>query len=431
MKTEMSERLYKKALNLMPGGVNSPVRAFNAVGKKPLFIKNANGSKIYDEDGNEFIDYVLSWGPLILGHAKKEVIEAVKKACEYGLSYGAPTKKETELAEIITSAMPAIETIRLVSSGTEAVMSAVRAARGYTNRDMVLKFTGCYHGHSDGLLVKSGSGLITNAVASSAGVPKGYTDYTLLADYNDKKTVEELFNTYKNKIACVIVEPVAANMGVVPPKNGFIEFLREITKNNGTVLIFDEVITGFRLSLGGACEYFGIKPDMVTLGKIVGGGMPLGAYGGKKEIMDMVSPLGNVYQAGTLSGNPIAVTAGIETLKILINDNNIYKRINQKAEKIENAFKQKKGLTVNRVGSLISAFFNSDYVTDYNSAIQSNTKEYAEYFGYMLENGIYIAPSQFEAMFISDAHTDDDIKKTINFIKSYSSFLERKEAKEL
>lgn len=419
MKTENSEKLYKKAVTLMPGGVNSPVRAFNAVGRTPLFIKSAKGSKITDVDCNEFIDYVCSWGPGILGHAREEVISAVQEACKYGLTYGAPTEKESILAEMVISLMPHIEMLRLVSSGTEAVMSAVRAARGYTGRDFIIKFTGCYHGHSDGLLVKSGSGLITNAVADSAGVPKAYTQCTLVAEYNNKKSVEELFDKYPGQIACLVVEPVAANMGVVPPKDGFLEFLRDITAKNNTVLIFDEVITGFRLALGGASEYNGVKPDMVTLGKIVGGGMPVGAYGGRKEIMQTVSPVGKVYQAGTLSGNPIAVTAGIETLKILMDDPDIYKRIDKKAEKIEKAFLSTGKVTVNRVGSLISAFFTKEPVTDYKSAMASDTKEYAKYFSYMLENGIYVAPSQFEAMFVSDAHSDDDIQKTVNSILSF------------
>ena len=419
MKTENSEKLYKKAVTLMPGGVNSPVRAFNAVGRTPLFIKSAKGSKITDVDGNEFIDYVCSWGPGILGHAREEVIGAVQEACKYGLTYGAPTEKESILAEMVMSLMPHIEMLRLVSSGTEAVMSAVRAARGYTGRDFIIKFTGCYHGHSDGLLVKSGSGLITNAVADSAGVPKAYTQCTLVAEYNNKKSVEELFDKYPNQIACLVVEPVAANMGVVPPKDGFLEFLRDITEKNNTVLIFDEVITGFRLALGGASEYYGVTPDMVTLGKIVGGGMPVGAYGGRKEIMQTVSPVGKVYQAGTLSGNPIAVTAGIETLKILMDDPKIYERIDKKATEIEKAFLSTGKVKVNRVGSLMSAFFTKEPVTDYKSAMSSDTKEYAKYFSHMLEKGVYVAPSQFEAMFVSDAHSDEDIQKTVNSILSF------------
>lgn len=403
----------------MPGGVNSPVRAFNAVGRNPLFIDHAKGDRITDVDGNEFIDYVCSWGPGILGHAYPRVIEAVQRACTDGLTYGAPTAKESQLAEIIISKVPGVEMVRLVNSGTEAVMSAVRAARGYTGRDLIIKFTGCYHGHSDGLLVKSGSGLITNAIPDSAGVPKAYTDCTLVARYNDADSVRELFERYPDRIAALVVEPVAANMGVVPPKEGFLEFLRQITQDNGTVLIFDEVITGFRLGISGAASYYNITPDMVTMGKIIGGGMPLAAYGGKKDIMKTVSPIGSVYQAGTLSGNPIAVTAGLETLHALLEDESIYDRIDKKAAKIEVALKSTGKVVVNRVGSLLSAFFTDKEVVDYDTAATSDTAAYAQYFGYMLENGIYIAPSQFEAMFVSDAHSEEDIQKTVEVIKAY------------
>lgn len=403
----------------MPGGVNSPVRAFNAVGRNPLFIDHAKGDRITDVDGNEFIDYVCSWGPGILGHAYPRVIEAVQRACTDGLTYGAPTAKESQLAEIIISKVPGVEMVRLVNSGTEAVMSAVRAARGYTGRDLIIKFTGCYHGHSDGLLVKSGSGLITNAIPDSAGVPKAYTDCTLVAKYNDADSVRELFERYPDRIAALVVEPVAANMGVVPPKEGFLEFLRQITQDNGTVLIFDEVITGFRLGISGAAGYYNITPDMVTMGKIIGGGMPLAAYGGKKDIMKTVSPIGSVYQAGTLSGNPIAVTAGLETLHALLEDESIYDRIDKKAAKIEAALKSTGKVVVNRVGSLLSAFFTDKEVVDYDTAATSDTAAYAQYFGYMLDNGIYIAPSQFEAMFVSDAHNEEDIQKTVEVIKAY------------
>lgn len=418
MDTFRSDKLFERSQTLMPGGVNSPVRAFRAVGRNPLFIEKAAGAHIWDVDGNEFIDYVCSWGPGILGHADRRVIEKVKKACENGLTFGAPTEKESVLAEMIREAFPSMEMMRLVSSGTEAVMSAVRAARGYTGRDYIVKFSGNYHGHSDGLLVKAGSGLLTSAVPDSGGIPQGYTSTTLIAEYNDEASVTSLFREYGNKIACIIVEPVSANMGVVPPKQGFLEFLRKITKENGTVLIFDEVITGFRLSYGGAQEYYGIIPDMTALGKIVGGGMPLGAYGGKKEIMKNISPLGSVYQAGTLSGNPIAVTAGIATLEILRDYKDIYRRINQKAEKIEKAFIGNK-VHVNRTGSLLSPFFNDCKVKSYKEAQRSDTKKYADYFGYMLEHGIYIAPSQFEAMFVSDAHDDKDIEKTCETIENY------------
>lgn len=420
MNTEKSKVFFEEAKNYMPGGVNSPVRAFNAVGRNPLFIHKAKGSKIYDEDGNEFIDYVCSWGPGILGHAHPKVIEAVKNACDYGLTYGAPTAKETELARLITTLMPQIEMLRLVSSGTEAVMSAVRAARGFTGRDMIVKFRGCYHGHSDGLLVKSGSGLLSNAVPDSAGVPADYTKNTLIAEYNNKKSVEELFDKFGKNIACVVIEPVAANMGVVLPDKDFLPFLRKITEEKGSLLIFDEVITGFRLGLGGAGEYFGVKADLTTLGKIVGGGMPIGVFGGRKDIMSCVSPLGKVYQAGTLSGNPVAVTAGIETLKLLMENRDIYEKIDKSAAKIEKAFNESSAkVRVNRIGSLMSAFFTEKEVRDYDGATSSDTAEYARYFGYMLENGIYIAPSQFEAMFVSAAHSEEDIEKTCKVIKEF------------
>ena len=418
MNTEKSASLFSEAQQYIPGGVNSPVRAFKSVGGSPLFIKKAKGAYLFDEDGNRYLDYVCSWGPGILGHASERVIRAVKNACEDGLTFGAPTKKETELAKMITEFVPAAEQVRLVSSGTEAVMSAIRLARGYTGRDTIIKFEGNYHGHSDGLLVKAGSGLLTDLTPASAGVPEGYTKSTLLAKYNDEKSVQELFSLYPDSIAAVIVEPVAANMGVVPPKEGFLEFLREITEKHGTVLIFDEVITGFRLALGGAGEYYGIKPDMVTLGKIVGGGMPLAAYCGRKDIMQCVAPVGSVYQAGTLSGNPVAVTAGIETLKILSNEREVYERLDRKTSVLEQAFKEK-GLQVNRVGSLLSAFFTDVPVTDYETAKTSDTEAFAKYFSYMLENGIYFAPSQFEAMFISATHTDMDIERTAQVIREY------------
>ena len=418
MNTEKSASLFSEAQQYIPGGVNSPVRAFKSVGGSPLFIKKAKGAYIFDEDGNRYLDYVCSWGPGILGHASERVIRAVKNACEDGLTFGAPTKKETELARMIVEFVPAAEQARLVSSGTEAVMSAIRLARGYTGRDKIIKFEGNYHGHSDGLLVKAGSGLLTDLTPASAGVPEGYTKSTLLAKYNDEESVSELFSLYPDSIAAVIVEPVAANMGVVPPKEGFLEFLREITEKHGTVLIFDEVITGFRLALGGAGEYYGVKPDMVTLGKIVGGGMPLAAYCGRKDIMQCVAPVGPVYQAGTLSGNPVAVTAGIETLKILSNEREVYERLDRKTSVLEQAFKEK-GLQVNRVGSLLSAFFTDVPVTDYETAKTSDTEAFAKYFSYMLENGIYVAPSQFEAMFISATHTDMDIERTAQVIREY------------
>ena len=412
-----SETLFDDAKTVIPGGVNSPVRAFRAVDRNPLFINHAKGSHIFDEDGGEYIDYVCSWGPMILGHAYQPVIDAVKAACENGLSYGAPTEKETVLAKLILEAVPFMDKVRLVNSGTEAVMSAIRVARGYTKRDKIIKFRGNYHGHSDGLLVTAGSGLLTESNPDSAGVPKGYTATTLLADYNDKASVEALFEANKGQIAAVIVEPVSANMGVVPPKEGFLEFLRQITKDNGSLLIFDEVITGFRLAYGGASEYYGIKPDMITFGKIVGGGMPLAAYVSTSEIMDVVAPVGSVYQAGTLSGNPIAVTAGIEQLKALKNVKDIYIRIDEFASKLEAAYREL-GVTVNRVGSLLSPFFTDGEVTSYSDVLKCDTKKFAAYFRKMLENGVYVAPSQFEAMFVSDAHSQDDLDKTIKAIKN-------------
>ena len=418
MNTQKSDSIYNEAVTVMPGGVNSPVRAYRNVGRNPLFIEKGKGSKIYDIDGNEYIDYICSWGPNILGHCYPKVIEEVKKACDNGLTFGAPTEKEVVLAELIREIMPSMEVLRMVNSGTEAVMSAIRVARGFTKRDMILKFKGCYHGHSDGLLVKAGSAALTAAVPDSLGVPKSYTENTLVALYNDEKSVEELFEKYGDKIACVVVEPVAANMGVVLPKKGFLQFLRDITEKYGSLLIFDEVITGFRLSLGGAQEYFGIKPDMTTLGKIVGGGMPMAVYGGRKEIMDCVAPLGGVYQAGTLSGNPIATTAGIATLTALKENKHLYADLEKKAEKIANSYR-KIGASVNQIGSLLSGFFTDREVNDYDSATSSDTARYAKFFNYLLENGIYIAPSQYEAMFVSMAHSEEDIEKTCKVIESY------------
>lgn len=417
----MSKDLYERAVKHMPGGVNSPVRAYKAVDRVPRFIVSAKGDRITDVDGNEMIDYICSWGPGILGHAHDRVIAKVKEAAEAGLTYGAPTKREVEMAELIYELIPTMEVSRLVSSGTEAVMSAIRVARGYTRRDKIIKFRGCYHGHSDGLLVKAGSAALTTSVPDSAGVPADYTKNTLVAEYNDCDSVKELFDNNKDEIAAVIVEPVAANMGVVLPKPGFLEFLRDITKENGSLLIFDEVITGFRLSIGGAQEYFNIKPDLTTLGKIVGGGMPVGAYGGRADIMRMVSPDGPVYQAGTLSGNPIATAAGLETLRILRDNKDIYDRLEIKTKRIADSVRKCGAgkVSVNQIGSLMSIFFTPDAVEDYDSAVKSDTKEYARYFGHMLDNGIYIAPSQFEAMFVSDAHTNEDINRTIEVMEEF------------
>lgn len=422
MKISKSEWLFEQSQKRIPGGVNSPVRAFGSVGRTPLFIDRGEGSHITDVDGNRFLDYVCSWGPGILGHAHPAVVQAVQEACQKGLTYGAPTEKEWGLAELIHEAMPSVEKVRLVSSGTEAVMSAIRVARGYTGRDKILKFKGNYHGHSDGLLVKAGSAALTTAVPDSSGVPVSYTQNTLVALYNDTDSVGKLMEEYGDQVAAVIVEPVAANMGVVLPKAGFLEYLREITTRYGALLIFDEVITGFRLGFGGAQEYFGIVPDLTTLGKIVGGGMPMAAYGGRTDIMDMVSPVGPVYQAGTLSGNPIATTAGIVTLEILKEHPEYYEDIEQKARRLARAFKNRaekwgEGIWVNQIGSLLSAFFTTGPVEDYDSATASDTKAYAAYFGAMLEQGVYVAPSQFEAMFVSAAHTEEEIEETCRVIE--------------
>ncbi len=420
MVTERSEKLYAEACGYMPGGVNSPVRACRSVGTTPLFIERAKGSRIWDEDGNEFIDYVCSWGPNILGHACEPVISAVKAACEKGLTFGACHKSEIELARLIRKHFPSMEMLRLVNSGTEAVMSAIRAARGFTGRDKIIKFEGCYHGHSDGLLVKAGSGLMTQSIPSGAGVTEGCTRDTLLAKYNDESSVRALFDEHGGEIAALIVEPCAANMGVVPPKEGFLQFLSSITAEHGAMLIFDEVITGFRLSDGGAQKLYGVTPDLTTLGKIVGGGMPLAAYGGRREIMECVAPLGSVYQAGTLSGNPCAVAAGIATLKQIESTPDIYEALDKKSAVLEEAMKSA-GLNVNRCGSLMTAFFNSEKVVSYDESRACDTEKYAEYYKHLLRNGIYAAPSQFEAMFVSYAHTAEDIERTAEVIKAFKS----------
>ena len=419
---QKSAQLWEQSKTRIPGGVNSPVRAFRAVNRIPRFIQRAAGSKIYDVDGNEYIDYVCSWGPSILGHAVPEIVTAVQEAAADGLTFGAPTEKELILAQLVHEMMPVMEVMRLVNSGTEAVMSAIRVARGYTGRDLIVKFEGCYHGHSDGMLVKAGSGAITTAVPDSGGVPEGYARNTLVAVYNDPSSVEELFKLHGERIAAVIVEPVAANMGVVPPAPGFLQLLRELTSRHGSLLIFDEVITGFRLAPGGACEYFGIEPDLVTLGKIVGGGMPLGAYGGRREVMKSVSPDGTVYQAGTLAGNPVATAAGIAMLRLLQSRKSLYESLQRRGLKLAEAFRSSFGdrVTVNQIGSLLCVFFTSDPVTDYRSALKSDLKAFSKYFSHMLDHGIYLAPSQFEALFISDAHSDEDLRRTCEVISSFS-----------
>lgn len=424
MKTEVSESLFERAVKVMPGGVNSPVRAFGAVGGSPRFITRAKGQKIYDIDGNEYTDYIGSWGPMILGHNDDRVIEAVIKQAENGLSFGAATGIEVEMAELISSLVPCVEMIRMVNSGTEAVMSALRAARGFTGRDKIIKFEGCYHGHADSMLVKAGSGVMTSGVPDSAGVPEGCAKDTLTAVYNDISSVEKLFSEYNNEIACVIIEPVAANMGVIEPRDGFLSSLRKLCDKNGALLILDEVITGFRLGIDGAVGHFGVEPDLVTYGKIIGGGMPVGAYGGRRDIMSVVSPLGKVYQAGTLSGNPIAMRAGITQLTILRDNPDIYEKINRLGDRFRKGLRKainSAGLpyTVNGIGSLSCVYFSDDEVYDYSSAKKSDTSEFAKYFNFMLNRGNYIGPSQFEAVFISGSHTEEDIDKTIADAEEY------------
>ena len=425
MTETQSTALFAEAQRYMPGGVNSPVRAYGSVGRVPRFIASACGSTITDADGNSYIDYVGSWGPAILGHAAPAVVQAVQRAALAGLSYGAPTEDEVRLARLVSELMPPVEMLRLVSSGTEAVMSAIRVARGFTGRDKIIKFKGCYHGHSDGLLVKAGSAALTTAVPDSAGVPASYTANTLIALYNDEASVKRLFDANRGEIAAVIVEPVAANMGVVLPADGFLSFLRDITRREGALLIFDEVITGFRVALGGACERFGITPDLVTLGKIIGGGMPVGAYGGRRDIMQQVSPLGAVYQAGTLSGNPVAVAAGLATLEYLAAHKELYAALEAKTRRLADGFRAAFGARaqVNQLASLMSVFWTERAVTDYESAVSADTARYADYFSYMLDSSIYLAPSQFEAMFVSAAHTDADIERTIAAAGQYAARL--------
>ncbi len=419
MNTVNSSKEYKRAVELIPGGVNSPVRAFKSVGRDPVFIKSASGSRLYDIDGNEYIDYVGSWGPLILGHAYKPIIDAVKSAVENGTSYGAPTILESEMAELIIEMVPSIQMVRMVNSGTEATMSAIRLARGYTGKNKIIKFAGCYHGHYDSFLIKSGSGTLTLGLPDSPGVTEGIVKDTLIAEYNDLESVHKIFEFEANNIAAVIIEPVAANMGVVPPKEGFLAGLREITKKYDSMLIFDEVITGFRLAPGGAQEFYGIKPDITTLGKIIGGGLPVGAYGSSKEIMRHLAPSGGIYQAGTLSGNPLAMAAGISMLRTLRDNPSIYTHINTLAERLEIGLRKNLAITgknavINRVGSLLTLFFTEkDKVESFADAMTSDTKKYAEFFRHCLESFIYLAPSQFEAAFISNAHNEEDIDFTI------------------
>jgi glutamate-1-semialdehyde 2,1-aminomutase len=424
MKTELSKEFFDRAVEVMPGGVNSPVRAFNSVGGTPRFIDHAKAQYIYDEDGNKYTDYIGSWGPMILGHNDDRVLSAVKNQLEKGMSYGASTKLEVEMAELICDIVPCVEMIRMVNSGTEAVMSAIRAARGFTGRNKVIKFEGCYHGHADLMLVKAGSGVMTAGVPDSSGVPEGCVKDTLTAVYNDIASVNKLFEENEGQIACVIVEPVAANMGVVLPEDGFLKDLRDICTKNGALLIFDEVITGFRLALGGASAYFGITPDLVTYGKIIGGGMPVGAYGGRRDVMSVISPVGSVYQAGTLSGNPIAMRAGITQLTILKNDSDVYKKINELGEHFRNGVRgiaenYSVPCTVNGIGSLSTVFFTGDKVKNYEDAKMSDISAFSDFFNFMLDRGNYFGASQFEAIFISAAHTKENIDKTLNDIEAW------------
>ena len=417
MKITRSIKLFEKAQHLIPGGVNSPVRAFRSVGGQPRFIKRAKGARLYDLDGNTYIDYVLSWGPMILGHASPTVVSAIKNAAERGTSYGAPTELEVELADQIRDAFPSMEKSRLVSSGTEAVMSAIRVARGFTKRDGVLKFEGCYHGHSDYLLAKAGSGLTTLGIPDSLGVPADFAKHTLTAPYNDIRTVQRILRDRGKDMACIIVEPVAGNMGVVPPAPDFLPALRQLATDHDILLIFDEVISGFRVHYGGAQALYGVTPDLTVLGKIIGGGLPVGAYGGRRDIMDLIAPAGPVYQAGTLSGNPLAVTAGLATLKQL-RAKNLYKQLEERSAALarglaDEAKRAGIALTQTRVGSMLTSFFTQEPVVDWNSAKTSDTKRYGLFFHGMLEQGIYLAPSQFEAAFLSTAHTSADIEKTI------------------
>ncbi|MFC2059779.1 glutamate-1-semialdehyde 2,1-aminomutase [Chloroflexota bacterium] len=425
MKLDQSNRLFKEAQQYLPGGVDSPVRAFKAVGGTPPFMVRGQGSKIYDADNNEYVDYVCSWGPLILGHSHPQVVDSLKHAAEKGTSFGAPTELETTLAKMICSAIPSIEMIRFVNSGTEATMSALRLARAFTGRDMVIKFAGGYHGHADGLLVKGGSGLATLGLPDSMGVSTSYARKTLVAPYNNTSAVAQLFQRYPEKVAAVIVEPVSANMGVVLPQPGFLEGLRRITRESGALLIFDEVITGFRVTYGGAQNLFQIVPDLTCLGKIIGGGLPVGAYGGRRDIMEMVAPQGPVYQAGTLSGNPLAMTAGIETIKLL-QQAGTYQQLERNAIILEEGIKQsasKIGIHISRIASLLTIFFTNKAVVDYKSAKQADTMRFARFFQKLLTENIYWPPSQFEAAFLSLAHSDEDIQLTIQKIdKAFRSF---------
>jgi len=427
MKKEKSKQLFEEAKKYIPGGVNSPVRAFKSVGGDPLFIAKGLGSKFWDVDGNEYIDYIGSWGPHLFGHNPPFIIDALKSAIENGTSFGAPTELEVEMAKLITELVPSVEMVRMVNSGTEATMSAVRAARGYTGKEKFIKFEGCYHGHADYFLIKAGSGALTLGVPTSPGVTKGNAADTLLADYNDIASIKKLISSNKNEIAAVIIEPIAGNMGVVKVKDKFIKELRAICDEEKIVLIFDEVMTGFRVATGGAQEILGIKPDLSTFGKIIGGGLPVGAFGGKKEIMEKIAPSGPVYQAGTLSGNPVAMAAGYAALKHIKDNPGVYNELEEKSAYLEKGFKENlkvvgKNYAMNRVGSMMCMFFTEVVVDNFKSAVKSDTNLYGKYFHEMLKRGIYLAPAQFEALFVSIAHTKEDLDKTI---RAHKESLER------
>ena len=417
MNTAQSELLFARAQQYIPGGVNSPVRAFRGVGGTPRFITRGEGSHIFDVDRNEYIDYICSWGPLIFGHRPKHVIDALTSVLDLGTSFGAPTGREVELAELIIDAVPSVEMVRLVNSGTEACMSAIRLARGYTGREITVKCEGCYHGHVDSLLVKAGSGMATLGIADTVGVPEAFAATTIALPFNSVEAVETAFRERGDKIAAVIVEPVVGNMGCVPPRKGYLEALRGLTEQHGALLIFDEVMTGFRLALGGAQERFGIKPDLTTLGKIIGGGLPIAAYGGRADVMSRVAPLGPIYQAGTLSGNPLAVAAGIAMLRHLKANPDVYETLERRTARL--CANPPPGITVNRVGSMFTFFFTSEPVTDWESAKRSDTGRFKEFFHWMLDCGIYLAPSQFEAGFVSTAHSDKDIAQTVEAAQGF------------
>ncbi|WP_404453286.1 glutamate-1-semialdehyde 2,1-aminomutase [Virgibacillus necropolis] len=425
---DQSVDAYKEAVDLMPGGVNSPVRAFKSVGLSPIFMESGKGSTIRDIDGNEYIDYVLSWGPLIHGHANDRVVEKLKETTEKGTSFGAPTLIENKLAQLVIDRVPSIEMVRMVNSGTEATMSALRVARGYTGRDKILKFEGNYHGHGDSLLIKAGSGVATLGLPDSPGVPASIAQNTITVPYNDIESLRLAFANYGSEIAAVIIEPVSGNMGVVPPKDDFLQELRTITQDNGSVLIFDEVMTGFRVDYNCAQGYFGVTPDMTCLGKVIGGGLPVGAYGGKREIMEHVAPAGPIYQAGTLSGNPLAMVAGYETLKALTQES--YTIMNEKVDKLVEGFKQAAidfdiPLHINRAGSMVGVFFTNEPVDNFDSAKKSNLDYFAQYYRAMIEEGVFLPPSQFEGLFLSTAHSDEDIELTIKAIRNAFSSINK------